>query len=712
MTGVFYDSPVSGLEYETRTTSGITNEKGEFNYRDGDTVTFSVAGLVLGTAIGKARVTPADLVIEYARDIRKLKLPKVTNLAKFIQSLDNDANLDNGISITDEQKKVIRKYRYSINFELAEETFEADPSVTALFAELKLRLRSSAEARNQLRRSLMNIRRMVNIKIPTRDGSYLLADVYLPVDEGKYPALVSIGAFGKSLIVLMGVHYSSKLEDVLVYEKEQDDFFEGNQSRHVDVENHGSPSTTYWVPNGYAVVKIDERGAGETPGKFEQFSQQTARDFYDAIEWTAKQPWCTGKVGTWGFSYYAMTQWNTAQLQPPSLKAIMPLIGSIDSYRDLAYNGGLYSHVSHEVKNSAGEWDGVEWSKIAHDNPFCDPKIYGTEGSIIITPDLSKVNQPLSIIMPLEYFNINIRGSSEGYIHAASKYKKLTITGDSWSAYPYTPEALAEAKAFFDFWLKGIKNNIMDQPPVKVAVRTGGGGYFWLTENEWPIARTEYAKYYLDASPSSFKNDEHRKDFMILSKTIPNKELCRTYSADVKIGEDPGWSHGVCFVTEPMTEDIMLAGYIKLGLWVSSTSSDMDIIADIRIIDEEGKEVPYSMTNAWPGLGRPVALGWLKVSHRKTDPAKSTIYRPWHTHLKSDYQPLKASEIVPVEVEIWPTTALVQKGRRIRLDIQPADGDNHPEKHDYDESYHKGASNTIYTGPDHPSYIQLPVIPP
>jgi predicted acyl esterase len=140
----------------------------------------------------------------------------------------------------------------------------------------------------------------------------------------------------------------------------------------------------------------------------------------------------------------------------------------------------------------------------------------------------------------------------------------------------------------------------------------------------------------------------------------------------------------------------------------------MDIVADIRVIDEDNSEVPYTITRSFymGGYHYPVAMGWLKVSHRKTDPEKSTIYRPWHTHTKEDYQPLKPDEVVEAEVEIWPTTAYIRKGHRIRLDVQPTDGYDHPMYHDYDESYHKGAANTIYTGPDHPCYLQLPVIPP
>jgi predicted acyl esterase len=120
------------------------------------------------------------------------------------------------------------------------------------------------------------------------------------------------------------------------------------------------------------------------------------------------------------------------------------------------------------------------------------------------------------------------------------------------------------------------------------------------------------------------------------------------------------------------------------------------------------------MSEASPHKYFPISWGALKVSHRKLDPEKSTVYRPHHTHQKENYQPLKPGEVVEAEVEIWPTTALIRKGYRIRLDVQPVSGDHMPMRiYDaIDQTYQKGPSNTIYTGPDHLSYLQLPVIPP
>ena len=99
----------------------------------------------------------------------------------------------------------------------------------------------------------------------------------------------------------------------------------------------------WWVPRGYAAVRVDGRGTGTSPGQYDPWSLAEAVDLYDAIEWAAAQPWCNGKVGLLGSSYFAINQWFAADLQPPSLKAIIPWEGFADIYRDALYHGGLLS---------------------------------------------------------------------------------------------------------------------------------------------------------------------------------------------------------------------------------------------------------------------------------------------------------------------------------------------------------------------------------
>jgi predicted acyl esterase len=717
LTGVFYDSPVEGLEYWTQTQSGLTSDKAEFTYREGETVNFLVGGVVIGAAIGKSLMTPADLVVEVGGQMKRLKQDKVINIARFLQSLNKDDNIEEKITITEQIRNTVAKYRYDILFEQSPEAF--GEQVTPLFAELQSRLRTPAEAKNHLRRTLYGIRKTTDVKIPMRDGAYVMANIFRPIQEGKYPVIISFGAYGKAF----GDGRICNEEDRLAKEVTEDCYFEGTpepspfMSGVLPWENGEAVNTVDWVPRGYAVARVDERGSGNSPGFFEQFSLQEARDFYDSIEWLAKQPWCNGNVGIWGAGYFAMDAWNVAGLQPPSLKAMIPVGGDSSSYRDYAFTGGgLWNTFNGVMKNTCGEWQGVEWVEEAMKNTFDEPEIWGPEGRLCISPVLENITVPFYSGMGLAG-TLHNRGLSEAFIRTSSKHKKMTMISETgihfWA---YTPQFLEKHIAFFDYFLKGIDNGIMDEPPIQMMVRTGWGGYYWQDEYEWPLARTQYTKLYLDASPSGWAGDGKRNDFLKLGPAVPQAEQSSTYNADVEWNVDTCWQHGVSFVTEPMAEDTLLAGYMKLAVWVSSTTHDMELHASVRVMDENNREIHYPLGKFDEGglMYFPVGFGGLKVSHRKLDPKLSTIYRPYHTHKKADYQPLNPGEPVEAEVELWPSTALIRKGWRLRLDVGPVSGSGIGLRiHDTaDQSYQKGSSNTVYTGPDHPSYLQIPVVPP
>ncbi|MFH0768196.1 MAG: CocE/NonD family hydrolase, partial [Chloroflexota bacterium] len=698
-TGVFYDSPVQGLIFKTETESGRTNEKGEFTYRVGDTVTFSIEGIILGSCLGKEMVTPADLVPEAAGFVANIINQKVSNMSRFLQSLDEDGDVEDGITISTKTRRVVNKYKGKINFEQSEEDFSTDTNVVALFKELGVRLRSAAEARNHLRRSILGIRKMTDVKVPMRDGTYLLADVFRPIAKGRYPVVMNVGVYGKAFI--RGCIFNE--EDQLNKERDEDRFFEGNPD-HFHYENHETVNTSSWVPRGYVVVRIDGRGICNTPGAARYLSVQEAEDFYDAIEWAAKQTWSNGRIGLWGASYYAMNQLGVASFQPPSLKAIIPIATDLDMYRDVNLPGGIWNEQfsrrwTRDTRGSTSRDREVVTHRRLVDEGFYVPEAYGFKGTAYMGADADKITVPMLCVMPQSHTgHIHVRGSSEIYIQAASKHKQLeVIHGNFIGGYSYQSDTVGRHMAFFDYWLKGVDNGVMNEPPVKIMLQTGNREYTWRFENEWPIARTKYTCFYLDATASGWKGDGKKNDFMILSATRPGRENVTTYSADVNLDEVPCWAHGVSFVTEPLTEDMEIAGYIKLVLWVSSTTKDMDIFASVRVMDSDNKEVPYTLSamsgesTQTPGE-YPVGLGWLKVSHRKLDAKRSTEYRPYHTHLKEDYSPLSSNdEVVEVEVELWPTTALLKRGHRIRLDVQPTDGCGHGTRLAYDESYHKGA---------------------
>lgn len=161
--------------------------------------------------------------------------------------------------------------------------------------------------------------------------------------------------------------------------------------------------------------------------------------------------------------------------------------------------------------------------------------------------------------------------------------------------------------AFFDRWLKGIDNGVMDTPPVRLEIRAGRGASYLLEEQEWPIARTEYTRWYLDASPAQPQSED---GVLSLSRDVPASEQSVTYSAEVDLTAPrvvPAGKSAPCrgatFISEPMEADCVIAGYSKLVVWVSSTSPDMDIHVGVRVLDEHDREVDYVGPALIPGTG-------------------------------------------------------------------------------------------------------------
>ena len=732
LTGVFA-GPVIGLRYETPTLTGQTNDRGEFKYRAGEAVTFRIGRLVLGAAEGAARLNVATLAPRVAGDIDKLHDPSVTNLARLLQTLDADGNVENGVEIASPVHDVISTS--FIPFESSEEDFTADSQVVDVLAELSAtpgvfpagapsQLRTAAAARNELRRNIRGILKTTDVKIPLRDGSFLYADVFRPAAEGRYPAIMNLGFYGKGFD--HGCLCSEA--DALTKEQAEDRYFSGNPDG-LQYENHESVNTAQWVPNGYVVVRVDGRGVGKSPGLQAPLGRQEAEDYYDAIEWAAAEPWSNGNVGLWGMSYYAMSQHNVASLQPPHLKAMIAMATDADSYNEYLYGGGLLSEgfwtwwwkvLTRD--NSCGERRETEWMASLKANPFNDRSVYGSGATTFMTPEIEKATAPVWIVGPPTGAVLQHLGSSETFIRSTGAKARRFEFVDAWFPRCYRPSTVAEHMRYFDHWLKGIDNRIMDGAPVRVQVRTGNGAYYEMEEDEWPIARTEYVRYYLDASPSGWAGDEHGRKPFRLSPTPPRSDLQATYEAHLDVGQatlaptgpvggTPRWATGISFVSDPLDRDLVVVGYMKAGLWVSSTSSDMDVHVSLRVIDENDREIRYEavVLPVDPHHIFPVGFGSLKASHRKLDEVRTTGYWPVHTHAESDYAPLVKDEIVALEMGLNPSSALIRKGCRLRVDIQPISPAGIPSRA-YDESYHLGATNTVYTGPAHPSYVQVPLL--
>lgn len=747
-----FAGPVVGLRYQTPTYSGVTDHEGRFQYRDGEVVAFLVGGLVLGAAPGAERLTLADIVTRVDGDPNKLADPGLTNIASFLCTLDQDGNLDNGITLTTEIHEVVGNRGVDFRYQMMPgaaptdlvQDFADDPAVVELIDDLNRAnvftagtprtLASPATARNEVRRNILGIRRYRDVKIPLRSGSFVYADVYRPDAANRVPAIMNCGVYGRAF-----VHHSvCSDEDLELHEQMEDRYFHGNPDGY-EFENHESINTVAWIPRGYALVRVDSPGAGRSPGTLGVWGIDEAEAYYDAIEWAAEQPWCNGNVGLWGMSYYAMNQHAVASLQPPHLKAMIAIGTDVDMYEEVMYTGGILNEEFFPYWFKFGVLAAVcgkpsfkDFIAIARANPFkdSDPSaIFGPRSEVLMSPDLTKVTVPLwSVAATTHPSHFHQLGSSEAYLNTPTANKKLDFW-ENWFMKAYSEEAVQDHAAFFDHWLKGIDNGIMDKPPVRLEIRTGNGASYVQEEEEWPIERTEYMKWYLDASPSDRKGSFHCDNLLCLKRSPPEAERSVGYSAEVDLAARRGplptaagvaaatsapCTPGATFLSEPLEEDAVLAGYSKLAVWVASSSEDMDIFVALRVLDEQAREVDYCGPAVIPGIQTrfyPLAKGWLKVSHRQLDTERSSVLRPKHTHRRADQAPLRAGEIVPVEIEIVPTTGLIRSGHCIRVDIQPHTGVGHGMRHAYDASYHDGAQNTIYTGPEHPSYLQLPIVP-
>jgi uncharacterized protein len=720
----FMAGPIAGLRYETPTGNGVTDERGAFSYRVGEAVTFLVGGLVLGTCPAAPRVNLAQLVNRVAGNIEKLHDPSVTNLARFVLSLGEGGSIEGGVTIAPAVHEFLPPM--PINFNQPEASFESDPVVAGIL--LKLGMKSfcnGATARNELRRNIRGIVKTTDVRIPLRDGSYVCADVFRPADDGPHPVILSQGVYGKAF------YHECICSDEEALEKErlEDRFFSGNPDG-LQYENHETVDTSVWVPEGYICIRVDGRGVGKSPGVQAPWSVQEAEDYYDVIEWAGTQEWSNGNVGLWGMSYLAMTQHNVASLQPPHLKAMIAQGTDADIYNEALYGGGIFGegfwtwwHQAWTANNACGERRQTDWMARVMATPFNDPEAYGPNGSIFMRPELGKATAPVWVVGPQIGAVIHQLGSSETYIHSTGATARKFDFVDAWFSNCYNSTTVAEHRRWFDYWLKDIDNGVTDEPPVRIQLRTGNGGYSLLHDNEWPLARTQYRRWYLDAILSDWQGDRQRTDLMRIVEAPSTDAADASYSAEVErgkpmlspmgpVGGPPRWSTGISFVSDPMTEDMALIGYMKAGLWVSSTSRDMDVFVSLRVLDEDGCEIRFDAAAhpAHPIHAAAVGHGLLKVSRRQLDEVRSTDYWPVHTHLEAHNAPLTVGEAVQIEVGLNPATAMIRKGHRLRVDIQPYAPDGEPTRA-YDESYHKGAVNRIHTGPDHPCYIQLPIVP-
>src|SRR5262245_16489504 len=562
-----------------------------------------------------------------------------------------------------------------------------------------------------------------DVAIAMDDGVGLRADVFRPTADGRYPVILSYGPYAKGLAFQGG--YPSAWQRMAA---EHPDVPYGSTNKY---QNWEVVDPEKWVPEGYVCVRVDSRGAGRSPGYIDHFSPRETKDFYDCIEWAGVQPWSSGKVGLNGISYYGISQWHVASLQPPHLAAMCIWEGAADWYRDMTHHGGIlstfwanwYDMQVKSVQYGLGERGArsrVTGALVCGDATLSDRELARNRcdfGDEILahplddayhkarSPQWPKVAVPFLSAANWGGQGLHPRGNFEGYVRAAAREKWLEVHGiEHWTHF-YTDYGVRLQRRFFGYFLKGENNGWDRQPRVQLQVRHIDR-FVERHENEWPIARTEWRKLYLDPAHHGLVWDPLKAAASI------------TYDA---LGD------GVTFVSAPLEHETEITGPLAAKLFVASSTSDADLFLIFRVFTPDLREVTF-MGAIDPHT--PIAQGWLRVSHRKLDPTLTTEYRPYHTH--DEPQPLKAGEVAAVEVELWPTSIVVPAGYRVALSIRGRDYEwqkstgarlsnfknelrgcgpfLHDDPRDRPAAIFGGRS-TLHVGPQHRSYILVPVIP-
>jgi hypothetical protein len=531
-----------------------------------------------------------------------------------------------------------------------------------------------------------------DVAIKLRDGVTLYADIYRPVGKDKVPAIICYGADGK------GSHTTqppSSWPTAAAAETAASAAANAQANQEIrfipvgslaskitsGLEPHLALDPAQWVPDGYAIVNVDERGVFMSGGDLDFFGPQMAKDGYDVVEFIAHEDWSNGKVALAGAMWDAMTQWTIAAERPPHLAAIAPWDAGDNIYRDEFVRDGIQREASTVTPKAPGmglvEDMGVMAYKYPLMNAYWESKI----------PDLGKIDIPT--YLEISYTTQHTRGGIEAFNQLASKNKWLWVRNSQEYTDMYEPRVRADMKRFFDRYLKGAANGWEKTPRVRLAViDPGGADVVDRAEDELPLARQQERAFYLDAETGR------------LATTPAQKESKISYPSDDNKGK--------AVFTIPFDKETEITGFIKLRLWVEAeTASDMDLFATVSKLDAGGK--PLTQKNSehpyWESDGR------LRVSERQLDQKASTPLQPVHTHRV--IEPLKPGEIVPVEIQIWPMGMIFHPGQQLQLVIAgydlsaPGRGHDRPIPHAQNKGIH-----IIHTGGKYDSYLLAPVIPP
>jgi len=500
---------------------------------------------------------------------------------------------------------------------------------------------------------------------------------------------------------------------------------------------------TKWLGNmvrhGYAVVIVERPGTGASFGIFKQSMETVASEENEILDWIASQSWCNGNIGMYGDSQQAWIQFAAAGKGNPHLKAIFPAAAQLDLYEALQFRGGIYNkafnsfydrivpYLDNLIIPVDSDKDGTLLAQARQERsgaeqrvsdlvqyPFRDSTL--EDGRFLwkilaVYPFIERVNNSgIPVYMTTGWYDIFL-GDMFLWYDNLSVPKRLTVRPLDHSGMDATQFDLdygAEAQRWFDRWLKGIDNGIMEEPPIHYYVMGVPKKEAWQTSDQWPLAKQKLKPFYFSKGKTGSVASVNDGFLTTESPTAPDAFDVYTVDYTTTSGEKSRWvaveeahdypdmrandEKALTYTTSPLETDVEVTGHPVVHLWISTDAPDLDVFVYLEEVDRKGKTT-Y------------ITEGTLRASHRKLSQAPfNNLGLPYHSHYQSDSAPIPAGEPVELAFSLLPTSYQFHKGSRIRITVVCADADN------FDTPVIDPPPKLqLLRGMNHPSFIQLPV---
>jgi putative CocE/NonD family hydrolase len=570
-----------------------------------------------------------------------------------------------------------------------------------------------------VQRPISDVRLLHDQKVPMRDGISLSADVFLPRKFGRYPTILSRTPYDSLNATFM-------------------------------------ERAVWWAQRGYAVVIQDCRGRFESGGFFRAFAQEP-NDGYDTLEWLGYQRWSSGKVGMWGRSYGALTQWQVAPQKPPNLACLAPHVVPDDYFGEYHYVDGAFqlalaicAAAIWSTSNSLLETGSAELfnnQNVYRHLPLVELDVVVIGREIAFWRDwlahetndefwkrLSTVDNKNEIEVPC----LQQSGWFDPYVRSAFRgYNSITAAGASELARanqrvivgPWTHEEpqgstlgqldfgkaadmqlREEELRWFDKWLRDEESGFDDSAPIRIFTM---GTNRWRYEQEWPLARAAYIDYYLHSGGRSNTLGGDGR----LGLEPPSDELPDRFTYDP---EEPVPTVGGVHSIQEMTrraEVPILAGPIDqrsierredvLVYTSNELEEDLEVTGPIELIlfaASSGPDTDFTakLVDVWPdGRAMSVTEGILRGRYR---------------HRDDKPEALQSGELDEFKIRLYPTSQVFLRKHRIRIDISSSNFPRFSRNLNTGESIATAtriatARQTVAHSSRYPSRLHLPIVP-